>query len=408
MGHPASQRPKLRKASHGHAGFRWWNWLSQKCEIGQYTSTCSASSGNANTYRRCPCTVAQQCLACLPGKYKGAGNSRCMECDSGFVAESFGQKPAVSVKLGNTPTTLHTACISCPFGTESDAESSSLNDCTCKDGHIKDGDKTDGSCKACSADTYQDEEICQDCPTGKTSSPGSYDISHCKCKSGFAPSEFSDECVCDPGYEGSGGTCTPCGQGTKKAEAGNAVCTQCDPGTVAKTSGATSCELCQANTYSNSTTTCAPCPPNSESNEGSSAKTDCTCKDGFPGPSGGPCVGCSLGQFAPPGSQTCGPCDAGTYRNDASWATCEPCEAGTYATGGASTCLSCPDHATSAEQSTSEEACECNAGYFLQNDACTQCLRGTFKDVTGNEACTSCPAGFAAKDLGMTACTDCS
>ena len=70
--------------------------------------------------------------------------------------------------------------------------------------------------------------------------------------------------------------------------------------------------------------------------------------------------------------------------------------------------LSCPDHATSAEQSTSEEACECNAGYFLQNDACTQCLRGTFKDVTGNEACTSCPAGFAAKDLGMTACTDCS
>jgi len=64
-----------------------------------------------------------------------------------------------------------------------------------------------------------------------------------------------------------------------------------------------SCSNCPSNTFkeSDGNTACTPCPSNSLSQEGSSTKQSCTCKVGFTGPSGGPCVPFSSSPPSPPG-----------------------------------------------------------------------------------------------------------
>ena len=84
-------------------------------------------------------------------------------------------------------------------------------------------------------------------------------------------------------------------------------------------------------------------------------------------------------------------CNAGTTGDGTA---CTNCLEGTYKTlTGSADCLGCPANSSSPVASTVNTACRCNAGW-TGNDgtACTNCLEGTYKTLTGSAACLGCPA----------------
>jgi hypothetical protein len=66
------------------------------------------------------------------------------------------------------------------------------------------------------------------------------------------------------------------------------------------------------------------------------------------------------------------------------------------------TCVNCPANSISPANSTSLQACVCNAGFTGPNGGpCTACVAGTYKTTTGSVACTNCESGTGDKSCTL-------
>jgi hypothetical protein len=132
----------------------------------------------------------------------------------------------------------------------------------------------------------------------------------------------------------------------------------CDPGQAFDTNG--NCQDCEAGKYQTSsayTGDCLDCPANSDTVgvTAATALTACKCDLGYAGNDGGPCTACSTGQYK--------------------------------AVVGSAACLSCiaNDPNSVAALDSASTFCECDAGYVLLSNVCTECIKGTYKEMQGNE-----------------------
>jgi len=136
-------------------------------------------------------------------------------------------------------------------------------------------------------------------------------------------------------------------------------------------------------------------------------------------------IKCNAGFY--PTSDSCQPCEAGTYQNQANQASCIDCSIGTYAKDpGAIICSQCPTGNKCPntktvtptpcpegefQSSTGKTSCSlCDVGFFNSETgatACTQCPEGSFSDTQGAKLCTPCDVGHYQTAKGQTSCTKC-
>lgn len=118
------------------------------------------------------------------------------------------------------------------------------------------------------------------------------------------------------------------------------------------------------------------CNGNATSLPGSVLPTNCTCKEGFYGPNGGPCAPCPMFGYCPGGTNysACPP-----FTSMANDSVCKPlpgyygewshpailCPMGFYCPGVLQQAIACPDNATTIGMgSTSLSSCVCAAGFY--------------------------------------------
>jgi hypothetical protein len=158
------------------------------------------------------------------------------------------------------------------------------------------------------------------------------------------------------------------------------------------------CTECAAGKYSGSvaatsSSTCTSCPDGNPALPGSTAASDCL-------------ESCAAGKTGTSGS--CSRCPPGTYKRFPGAGACTDCSASSTSEAGSS-------------------ICQCNAGYFLQNNDCQLCQAGTqficftgikvqiltpfspgtYKLAQGNDLCTLCAAGKALATPGAKAASAC-
>ncbi len=247
----------------------------------------STSEVNSQAASDCLClpayeaNTADTCSLCPAGKYKSIRNN--------------------------------SACLACPAGTSSVPGSTDILNCTCKVGH----ERADGAeCTQCQLNFYKTTAgagTCVACPANSvTLANGSSTAASCVCRSGFF-------------YNNTASACSPCPEGTYKAETGQQACTACGAnlssavGSVAASacdcargysgSKATACVACPAGSYKDfiGPGNCTHCPSKSWSGPASGALTACTCTGGAVGLAGGPCE-CGPGLILNTTADTCEPC----------------------------------------------------------------------------------------------------
>jgi hypothetical protein len=379
-------------------------------------ATCKCCSGQ-ETYEKYKYFVAGlsiwvwDCKSCPPGKYQESPSTgKCYDyvhCGAGKTGPGF-------------------------------------SDCTaCAKGKFK---AWEGShdCSKTPQNTYQDEEGqagWKNCPQFSTSPEGSTAITNC---------------LCNPGYTGSG-TCTACVAGKYKASAGSAACDDCVPGksSLAATTSSSECFDIQANCLA---TACAfphgtnldwqegPChccagqEHEKESYRVSSTRSRCfacdtgfymdqikhttkckMCADGKQSSEGityllgwspyigaTACIDCVPGKYNRRSAasvtqmymsnsvdkiHTCEPCLPGSYATTSGQTVCQNCTAGTYSEAGASVCTDCP-----AGQYTNSE---------LGFTSCVNCSAGEYKTMPGAGVCNKCSRGSYSAEAGAAACDQC-
>lgn len=164
------------------------------------------------------------CIACNAGTYKTSiFDSLCTLC----VAGTYKATPGPGT------------CLDCPAHSLSPAGSTSETTCTCNAGFWGFTYPNTGTCKACSAGTYQSFYVdfwgntivdCHSCPTNTHS---------------YAASRLAGDCLCKAGYSGpSGGACTACAAGKYNAVPGAQTCTLCALNTYSEAVGAVSSDTC--------------------------------------------------------------------------------------------------------------------------------------------------------------------
>ena len=392
--------------------------LCPSCAVGKYSTavgaraaaTCLACPNDSNTLLAasgtpslCKCNYGYTgpsggtCTACGVGKYKDqSGATACDFCANGKYNSDTGMTTSAS-------------CISCP------AESFSYGTgvCTCNLGYTGDP----GTCTACARGKYKTtsgSQACTDCAAGKYNQyEGSHTSTHCRpCSTtsqGLAAvgSTTAENCICNIGYyyDTTYEACESCTGGTYKDTIGNAQCTNCPP-----------------SSYSETFSTCLPCP------------SDSTCF--FPCYDAGACI-CNAGYYGDPSiGDTCTVCppNSGSYCTVGSCTAIVNCFCNQGYYGSAGSCTACPansgsncaDHG-SLRCAESQEQCLCNAGYAgpnggpcidtttpcepgytrLDGGPCSPCAAGTYKNTTGSAACTDCPAGTYKDTTGSAPCVAC-
>lgn len=356
-----------------------------QCAAGSYSDAgeCAAcpvgSTSTQSESASCECQpgytlVEPSCVACDVGKYKvTTGSAVCSDCPVGTYTAS----PA------------STACDSCPaHETTLDVGSTWVLSCVCNAGFER--SQSNSSCTGCAAGTYKAtiaiDAVCEACPVDTYStSRSSVDITVCQSCGGNSSTKglegrFSPTaCMCDAGYEGSSGACTPCAldrysnlsdavsecllcpNGTATLsltdDAGDCVCkkgfyntdphsfcTACPAGKFKAATGNGVCSECPADTYStaagaSSPNACLPCQNHSSTlgDTARSSETDCVCEDGFSRVNG----------------------------------TCALCPKATWCVQGER--HECNTNAESPAGSTSDTACECSPGYYLIGEGCEEC-----------------------------------
>ncbi|XP_055899000.1 sushi, von Willebrand factor type A, EGF and pentraxin domain-containing protein 1-like isoform X2 [Biomphalaria glabrata] len=146
------------------------------------------------------------------------------------------------------------------------------------------------------------------------------------------------------------------------------------------------CSKCPSGTYNNETgrTICAPCPKNmTTSGTGSTNISECSVDL------------CHAGQEYVNGS--CHYCKVGFYKE----------------AEGNEDCTKCPDNITTLGlASTSRTFCLiplCRKGYFLNDQqTCSLCPIGTFKNETGSRLCSFCKSGKSTRNIGSIYASQCS
>ena len=395
--------------SWGSAGvMQGWGAACEPCAAGSYkkfngTSSCVECPTNSIS------DAGQIRCRCAPGYYFNdtAPLDQCLSCPTGTYKDSWGSAP----------------CTLCISHSDSDLHSDDVLDCLCDTGYEGDGASV---CVPCSVSTYKDWEglgPCKTCPLGASTVVVASD--------GTASDTTNNsrllQCICGPGYTGPFGppdgvesrfffdnACTTCDVGKYKEAFGSARCDACPAHatTASSTSAhysdcvcdmgfagpADNCQACPAGTHkdflgsaqclvcgaglfsgrgdgSTGATACSTCPANSQSDAGSSLRTDCACSPGYLGPNGGPCPACEAG----------------------SWKSVP----------GPDNCTTCPAYTTSPPASTRLGHCECKAGYTgPDGGSCEECAQGTFKDVVGADLCSVCPL-HSHSASGADAATDC-
>jgi len=223
-------------------------------------------------------------------------------------------------------------------------------------------------------------------------------------------------CWCGKGSMGpSGGPCTACAPGKAKSSDGSSSCYDCPAGMYSDKTGKTTCDSCPIGTYSLSgASVCVQCPPNSTTQVFGTGPEYCECIPGFIGPESqprvAPCTACPAGtdrEYTAAG--TCYNCARGKYSPTPGTPICLACPVSKYADAYRMTaCIDCTPNSNSPSQSTSSEACTCNAGYY-GNDyfGCVPCGHGQYQDQINMMTCISCPAGTYSTTTAATACLAC-
>ncbi|XP_013400283.2 sushi, von Willebrand factor type A, EGF and pentraxin domain-containing protein 1 [Lingula anatina] len=202
------------------------------------------------------------------------------------------------------------------------------------------------ACKVCPIGTYKEGMTggqCQPCPArSSTSAEGSTSRQYCLCQDGSKATDTGEceEITCDPLEAPVNGSILPCGS------VSDSQCQlTCDPGFILQgsrtrrctatgwTGNPTTCTACPPNTYKSDifSSSCLPCPQNSETTGLGTSLQSCTCKTGYQGLPGTHCQdvdecatnngGCNQECHNSKGSYSCA-CSIPGYELDADGKTC--------------------------------------------------------------------------------------
>ena len=428
------------------------------CGAGTYSTGVAQTS--PATCKPCPAGQYQgdegqaECLTCPANHYSGTGASGCEPClqhssSVGGAAFCACDEGYFSPTGGSTTT----ACTACPPNSTSVAGSIR---CACSRGHYSaDGLATAAGCAPCPINTYSEIDgtgstRCVDCPAGYATNGTAAQSSAWACvaceRGSYRASNMEHCTLCAPNtFSSAAGSssCTSCPAGTTTAGAAGSTsslaCLKCPPGTASSGQGA-DCAACPVNTFANKgalagSTSCEPCPPNTDT-RGATSSTACTpcvagrattgpqtacaaCPAGQFSVAGGNCTACPANTYSSGGMGECTPCPAGTDTAGAtgqtSAAACKPCAVGYYSPGNAAACEPCPvntyANGTAPGGGTGSSSClvcangTSTGGHVGQDSAddCTPCAAGTFSALGSN--CTACPAGTYAS--GGSRCVPC-
>jgi hypothetical protein len=337
----------------------------QLCPRGSFSGLGASACTRCEVGTFSPHLNSTGCQACLSGQYNAEeGRSACSNCSAGSYTYLTGVTQCMLCDAGTFSTvvgaTASDLCLKCPAGT-----SSSLT-----------GRGSPTDCESCSPGKYSaaGAASCMQCPPYGITLQGSV-------------SRF--DCICSPGYTGPDG----------------GPCLECLPGTFKQANGTSSCLSCQQGTYGNLPTAashCNDCPLQSDSPSGSDHVLDCTCKRGYVGSNGAPCMPCSTGKYKPElGPGTCSECGRGWYSP-------------MIGAVNSSSCAACPPgkYSTSLEAATADDCIDCPAGKYAEKkntSVCDQCLGGKYSTVpaaTSISVCTDC-AGGRYSPQGSSACLIC-
>lgn len=394
-------------------------------------------AGKGTDITKCQCNVntflsdGGECTQCQDNLFtRGIGAVGSAQCGSlpGYFDASGGTSPGVVCPANTYCEGFNTAPTVCPEFSNSTAQSTSVDNCTCFRTYFK-------------ATLESGEVICTQCALGEW----------------FV--EETEACA----------TCTFCAAGQFAAPvcrgSTDSICHFCQPGTISIKANQPSCSPCPPRTYQDRSgkTSCKPCGASYGCAEGSAEQTFCpigTFADGAEEFSGG-CEPCAPGYFnleegqtecspAPRGTfspgynatpQTCGvgtstngvllaasecvPCPAGSYGDVAGQVNCKPCPAGHFCPGydnktlcspgtaapkGSAECSVCPAGAYSdtpgapqckpcpvgvaCEGGSAFEVCQLGEVAAEGSDSCLSCAPGSFSDALYSATCQPCPAGF--------------
>ena len=354
-----------------------------------------------------------ECSPCPEGMYSAPDGKSCSPCDIGYANSVPGQDECVACETGKVSnSTLQSTCYTCEVGKVSVPNTSGLRTLCrdCPEGTympFPGQDRSTDICKLCEAGRYQNntgEGDCVDCEVGKYSEAGAEECILCD------PNEFADT-------EGSV-TCEPCPAGTIAVGTGNAECEPCDAGSYEEDGV---CKGCSPGSYQPGTgeVTCLPCQSGRVSGDNA---TDCTvCVAGtISNTLATACDNCGPGSFTGEQGQIgdCPLCDAGTFSEDPSntecrdcipgrWAgsqgsnTCGPCRAGTISASRAQACTPCGVGRISNLLEASTSCQICTKGYYQPLDEGTECLEcetGTISTADGQQICQNVGVGFYAPE----------
>ena len=345
------------------------------------------------------------CVACAAGTYwvYGTLEGTCINC----VGGKYHYETAV---VGDQ-------CFDCPVNTDTVADATDdITGCTCNMGYTGPDGK---ACIACPAGSYKDvtgSAACTLCGVNAFSTVVSATLSStCQaCDSNAQSPAGSNEavaCTCNAGYTGpDGGTCTQCTAGTYKPTKGPYSCISCQPGKYSTALGAAD------------VSTCVDCKANSDSAEGASSASDCTCNKGYT-LSGADCVECAVGTYkSAQGDQSCTSCPThasttGTGSVDIEQCicgdgyygelggVCSSCPANWFCAGGKANL--CPYYTVSSTLSSAVTDCTCQPGYYSAsgNAPCQLCPRNSY--CPGGSTITACPGGTPVSGFGSSSSSDC-
>ncbi|KAF0719637.1 Aste57867_899 [Aphanomyces stellatus] len=359
---------------------------------------CPAGTFSDGTAKPCANTT------CLPGSASPLGattaQGQCQQCDLGsYSPGGAGQCRPTKCKPGFEPvvnmTTASAECVACAAGTFSEGSTKTCKPMQCKPGFASNRTAASDPTATCTL-----------CATGWFSADGSSQCAIMQCSPGTASNatgatDISSTCApCPQGTFSLGldGPCLPttCPTGTAAP--------------AASTDATANCSICVAGTFSpGATAPCAPtqCPPGASFHpvippliptagsaapaQAGSATTNCTTCAAGSYSAGGiePCdqrTACPQGYAAPAGATS-------------AQGQCALCAPGWYSPGRDQPCvkLTCePGHGASEGTDTCKP---CAAGYFGQDAICKPmtCALGTASNTTGatspNATCTLCAAG---------------
>ncbi len=262
------------------------------------------------TCATCSGPSANECTACLGGRYKSGG--QCLTCGACGASEyvTSACTASANVVCGACSAT----CGTCTGPSATDCASCTANTYL-----------TGGACTACSVcgtGTFQ-SAACT--PTTNTAC-GACDAS-CTACSGPSPKQCGS---CPTAFFLGGGLCNACKvceagtfQATACTTTANTACTACPPGSFTKVAGATTCTKCEPGTTSVA------------------------------------------------GAQACTKCEPGQIAAAAGAASCSACAEGTFAIAGAASCTACPEGTTSGPGAVACAACgNCDDGDACTQDRC--------------------------------------